>query len=142
MNRFDNHTTDQLRQMDREARDEARAVREALCERLKAECPVKIGKVYTILHRPDKFRGGAYAGRKICIEGIKVETPRFDDKGTCWVAVWGALQRPRQTRYGRFGGTFTSRCVDVPAIAIDLTTESDPVDVPYPKPNPEPSRDR
>lgn len=125
--RFDNLSTDQLFARDREARDEARAVRAALMERLRAECPVRVGKVYRIKAMP----GGQYAGREILVDGIKVNAPHYDDIGKCYVLVWGPLKRPRQTDYGRHGGTYTSRCVEVVPAAIDLTSEHDPVDVPF-----------
>lgn len=127
--RWDNLDLDAMVDLHADMRRDAKALHDAIIERFKAICPVKIGKVYRIKPLPEGVRpwyGERLGGRWIYVMGL---VAGFDSLGTRFsFRVSGPLKRPSISpiRNGHFGGRYTSDCEQVSANRIDLTTEQDP----------------
>ncbi|RWX72511.1 hypothetical protein [Mesorhizobium sp. M2A.F.Ca.ET.039.01.1.1] len=82
--RFDNIPTADLLAREREARREAEALKEAVRDRLKAECTIEVGAIYRVT-------AGRFAGRRLWVEGIGAGIPDVMRRGEFEVFAWGRL---------------------------------------------------
>lgn len=127
--RFDNIPQAELLARHAEILKEKTGLEEAIEARFRADCPVKVGKVYRIAPLPPDKRpwyGENMGNRLIYVCGLVCG---YDGLYRSWqFSAHGPLKRPKVSpiRNGHFGGTYTSDHSQVPISRIDLESEQDP----------------
>lgn len=112
--RFDNLSTEELARRHIEALAEHIAIRDALCARLKSECPVEVGKVYLI------GPGRRFAGRKMKVTGIVPSAPHvFGLRSSPSVGDCFALAEGRLDGRSKAGDGFTLKHQQVRADRLE-----------------------
>lgn len=103
----------------------------AIEARMRAECPIKIERLYRV--RKD-FR--SIAGRRLEVAGLTFNADYYHHRDSrfsphIYLTAWGYLERPggRRARIGYRKGSFNYKSTTLPVSALDPATE----ELPQPK---------
>lgn len=120
--RFDNLAIEMLIDREKQNFAERQAILAAIEARMRAECKVKIGKIYHVVE------SARYAGRRFLLNGLTFNASyynrhEFRAPSGIYLAAWGYLERPRKATIGARHGTFNYKATTLPIEWLDPATE-------------------